>query len=144
MDPKLLLEKSEGSVETGHISLDRVYDMHTFLRAHFLRQGSFLFIELETAVEKRNLYELRQLINLVKSKTLHRHVQMKDLYRKAIDVMESLQKREDILRKLRALNIPKVITELKGYNQVPDDRVEKIMKATFILLGVNERELKVW
>ena len=58
--------------------------------------------------------------------------------------MEELKKREEIMRKLSALDIPTVVRELRRYNQVPDERVEKVMRATFILLGENERELQVF
>ena len=68
---------------------------------------------------------------------------MRDLYNEAITVLGSLEAREEIMRKLRALDIPKVIRELKGYKQVPDSSVVEVMKATFLLLGVNEKELNV-
>ena len=91
----------------------------------------------------KNLYDLRRLTSQTKSKALHRHAMMWELYNEAISVLRSLEAREDILRKLKALKIPDVVREIRGYNQVPDVKVEQVMKATIILLGVNEKELKV-
>ena len=68
---------------------------------------------------------------------------MYEFYNEAMSALRSLEAREDILRKLKALKIPHIVREIRGYKQVPDVKVEQVMKAAFILLGVNEKELKV-
>lgn len=99
---------------------------------------------LKSAMNSKHLYDLRCLTSQTKSKALHRHALMRELYNEAIDVLRSLEAREDILRKLKALKIPDVVREIRGYNQVPDVKVEHVMKATFLLLGVQERDLQTW
>ena len=94
-------------------------------------------------MERCNGFDLRRLTDRIKTKALHRHPNMISSYTEAISMLETLKKREDMMRKLKKLKISDVITEIKRYNQIQDERVERVMKATLILLGVNEKELKV-
>ena len=105
---------------------------------------SFSCLGLRKATERRNLYELRRISEQIKSRYLQLHPLMRDSYRQASHVIQELQQREDIRRKLGNLDMKTVISELSRYNQLPGGDVMAVMQAMFVLLGVREQDVKVF
>ena len=103
-----------------------------------------VFLGLRKATERRNLYELRRISEQIKSRYLQLHPLMRDSYRQASHVIQELQQREDIRRKLENLDMKTVISELSRYNQLPGGDVMAVMQAMFVLLGVREQDVKVF
>lgn len=98
--------------------------------------------ELEEAVSSKNLGDLRKAIESATSKKVQKHPKVRDKFREADRLYNSLLNYENALKRIGQID-NNHITIMKSYTN-PDDVVVKVMTAVFILLGETKSRLRNW
>lgn len=98
--------------------------------------------ELRTAIKFQDIRRLKEAINLTKTERLEKHPVVELAYNDACHLLKILQRYEEALTRIRAIE-SKHVAVLRSFTN-PDPAIERVVKAVLVILGEPMNALKTW